>query len=73
MQHPPPEAEPRGLGSRLLLVLVLIVGAGLGIVYCAYQDWLLGVILAALVPGSAVAWVLEPVQGLRAQGPETSR
>ena len=73
MQHPTPEVEPRGTGSRLLLAVALILGACLGIIYCAYQNWLLGVIVAALVPGSAVAWVLEPVRALRTQGQQTSR
>ncbi|HVG48742.1 MAG TPA: hypothetical protein VM899_11475 [Rubellimicrobium sp.] len=55
-------AEPRRIGLLVVVVLILIVGASLGIIYAAYHGSLLGVILAALVPGYLVGRVLEPVQ-----------
>jgi hypothetical protein len=58
----PQPTELRRVGSLVLVVLILIVGASLGIVYAAYQGSLLGVILAALIPGYLVGRVLEPVQ-----------
>ena len=72
MQLPTHKAEPRSTGSLIVCVLILIVGACLGIVYCAYQGSLLGVIAAALIPGVAVAWVLEPAQAIRARGRDSS-
>jgi hypothetical protein len=48
-----------------LSVLLLIVGASLGIVYFANQGSLLGVVFVALVSGFLVGWVLEPAQGAR--------
>ena len=59
------QAESRGVGSRVLSVLLLIVGASLGIVYFANQGSLLGVVFVALVSGFLVGWVLEPAQGAR--------
>jgi uncharacterized membrane protein len=68
----PQPTELRRVGSLVLVVLILIVGASLGIVYAAYQGSLLGVILAALIPGYLVGRVLEPVQRPSLTGPSES-
>ena len=68
----PQPTELRRVGSVVLVVLILIVGASLGIVYAAYQGSLLGVILAALIPGYLVGRVLEPVPGPSLTGPNES-
>jgi hypothetical protein len=62
MQHLPQHAGPRRAGSLALAVVALIVGSSLGIIVFANHGSLLGVVLAALVPGFAVGWVLEPAQ-----------
>jgi hypothetical protein len=62
MQHLSQHDGPRRAGSLALVVLLLIVGSVLGIIAFANQESLLGVVFAALVPGFAVGWVLEPAQ-----------
>jgi hypothetical protein len=62
MQHLPQHDGPRRAGSLALVVLLLIVGSSLAITFFANQESLLGVLFAALVPGFAVGWVLEPAQ-----------
>ncbi len=48
----------------LLVVVVLVAGACAGIVYCALQGSIAGVVLSALVPGlGALAAVLQGEKG----------
>ena len=72
MQHLSQHDGPRRAGSLALMVLLLIVGSSLGIIFFENQGSLLGVVLAALVPGFAVGWVLEPAREGRVREPDGS-
>jgi hypothetical protein len=73
MQLIPQHTEPRRAGSLAVMVLLLILGSSVGIILFANQGSLLGVLVAALVPGFLVGWVLEPTQEPRVSEANGSR
>lgn len=73
MRPLPHQTQTRRAGSIAVMVLLLIMASSVGIIIFANQESLLGVLVAALVPGCVVGWLLEPAQAARVPEADESR